>query len=49
MVFPPLENGEGSQHEVSPSGIEMALKMLDKRDRLEKTVLMALKTNKNDF
>lgn len=43
LVFP--EEGE----EASIAGVEEALSLLDRRDRLEQTVLVSLKANRKDY
>ena len=43
LVYPE-EGGEASS-----AGIEQALSLLDRRDRLEQTVLVALKANRKDY
>lgn len=43
LIFP--DQGE----DATDSAIEMAMKLLDKRDRLEKTVLTALRNSKRDY
>ena len=44
-----MSNKEGTSIQQARENIYDALDMLDKRDRLEKTILMSLKNNPNDY